>query len=580
MPSFVAGPALPLPLAGAAAAAAAPLHGGAGAGAAGGDGDRLRAQQLRFRLAPRRRRPFAPLASLTSSAAAAAQNGLQLLPVTTNRGGKRQQFAWDGSRIKPVSTELLGDGYTPAARLLEHLSELQRGVAASFLPRPEDVTEDYWPWFKWRLGQRFCSAVVMNFATQSLLTAVGVGAQKALAASAAINWMLKDGISRLVRMSVATQWGDVFDSDLKRFRFGSSLVFSALLSCEFVAPFFPGSFLLLASISNVGRAVGLTTFVSTQPAFQQALCASGKMADLASKTQAQHMVMDTLALAVCSGANYLLRHQEARRRLLPLLAFPIFTLGDLVCIYYELKAVQLRTLNRERTDTLAQAWVESGQIPSFKSVAEEERLLLPARVAGNLLPMRLLPLEAVARRPAELEALLARHKRDRYLLAMQAPERLGPGAALFDRLWARYETVPHVAISLAEGATPQDVATAALHAAYLRRCVVERLEELRGQSGQSGSGDGRSGGSNGQSGGGGGGGGGGDPARQRELERQRRAAAEVGSLAPQELERCVEEAGRRARRHAKRFFGDVVSAGWQTQRLLLSPTERAGYALQ
>jgi hypothetical protein len=33
----------------------------------------------------------------------------------------------------------------------------------------------------------------MNFATQSLLTAVGVGAQKALAASAAINWMLKDG---------------------------------------------------------------------------------------------------------------------------------------------------------------------------------------------------------------------------------------------------------------------------------------------------------------------------------------------------------------------------------------------------
>jgi hypothetical protein len=31
--------------------------------------------------------------------------------------------------------------------------------------------------------------------------------------------------------------------------------------------------------------VGLTTFVSTQPAFQQALCASGKMADLASKTQ-------------------------------------------------------------------------------------------------------------------------------------------------------------------------------------------------------------------------------------------------------------------------------------------------------
>jgi hypothetical protein len=65
------------------------------------------------------------------------------------------------------------------------------------------------------LLQRFFSAVLQNFATQSLLMAVGVGARKALAASAAINWMLKDGMNRLVRMGVATQFGDSFDSDLK-----------------------------------------------------------------------------------------------------------------------------------------------------------------------------------------------------------------------------------------------------------------------------------------------------------------------------------------------------------------------------
>lgn len=172
----------------------------------------------------------------------------------------------------------------PPARAVEYLSASRRALAASFLPRREDVTGDYWAWLPWRLGQargcprrrpgliaatrpgagphnpprpphapqpwspdsaacltaqpptylppnrrplsapsplppqRFCSAVVLNFATQSLLTAVGVGAQKALAASAAINWMLKDGISRVVRMSVATQWGDAFDADLKRFR--------------------------------------------------------------------------------------------------------------------------------------------------------------------------------------------------------------------------------------------------------------------------------------------------------------------------------------------------------------------------
>jgi hypothetical protein len=68
--------------------------------------------------------------------------------------------------------------------------------------------------------QRFFSATLQNFATQSLLMAVGVGARKALAASAAINWMLKDGMNRLVRMGVATQFGDSFDSDLKVGGFG------------------------------------------------------------------------------------------------------------------------------------------------------------------------------------------------------------------------------------------------------------------------------------------------------------------------------------------------------------------------
>ena len=108
--------------------------------------------------------------------------------------------------------------------------------------------------------------------------------------------------------------------------------------------------------------VGLTTFVSTQPAFQQALCASGNMADLASKTQAQHMVMDTLALAVSASANYVLRHREAQRMALPLIAFPLCGLADLFCIYHELKSVQLRSLNRERAEMVAEHWLHTGQV--------------------------------------------------------------------------------------------------------------------------------------------------------------------------------------------------------------------------
>jgi hypothetical protein len=74
------------------------------------------------------------------------------------------------------------------------------------------------------------------------------------------------------------------------------------------------------------------------------------------------MVMDTLALAVSASANYFLRHKEAQRMMLPLVAFPICGLLDLFCIYYELKAVQLRSLNRERAEMVAQHWLEHGKV--------------------------------------------------------------------------------------------------------------------------------------------------------------------------------------------------------------------------
>ena len=48
--------------------------------------------------------------------------------------------------------------------------------------------------------------------------------------------------------------------------------------------------------------------------------------------------------------------------MLPLVAFPICGLLDLFCIYHELKAVQLRSLNRERAEMVAQHWLEQGKV--------------------------------------------------------------------------------------------------------------------------------------------------------------------------------------------------------------------------
>lgn len=48
-----------------------------------------------------------------------------------------------------------------------------------------------------------------------MLQAVGVGAVRSLPAAATLNWVLKDGLGKLGKISVAAVFGRGFDSDLK-----------------------------------------------------------------------------------------------------------------------------------------------------------------------------------------------------------------------------------------------------------------------------------------------------------------------------------------------------------------------------
>lgn len=80
------------------------------------------------------------------------------------------------------------------------------------------------------------------------------------------------------------------------------------------------------------------------------------------------MVMDTLGLALCVGLTYSVRHQPKLRLLLPLLTFPFLVSTDLLCIYQELKATHLNTLNRERAEIVAERWLLDGKTFTAKEV--------------------------------------------------------------------------------------------------------------------------------------------------------------------------------------------------------------------
>jgi len=363
-----------------------------------------------------------------------------ILPVGLQRGPHPRRYLWDGHRLVAVELSDLesvssaasaldaqkkssnnanssgggGGGGKRSKRVFVPLPRLDHAIArwlhsarAAFFPHPNEVTPDYWQWCKWRATHRIFSSMASVFGTQSLLLAVGVGAKRTLPAAAAINWVLKDGLGRVGRLSVATKFGESFDSDLKRFRFSSSLLYATSLSLDFLTPLFPQYFLPMASLANVGKSVGLTTYISTQPAFHRSFAMSENLADISAKSQAQQMAVDTLGLAVAVTLSALCaRHSEYARRVLPLVAFPFLVGGDLMAISNELRSIHLRTLNKERAEILAEEFVATGHVATPESVSAKERLILPPACSLGVLPLHFGGLETVLTTGEEVENFL------------------------------------------------------------------------------------------------------------------------------------------------------------------------------
>jgi hypothetical protein len=183
-------------------------------------------------------------------------DGLQAVPAAVMEGNHPKQYAWDGRRLRALEPEDWAQGAETVRTLRGRLRRVVHDLRTAFFPNPEEVSPDYWDYAKYRAWHRLFSSMSTIFATQSLLQAVGVGAKRSLPAAATINWVLKDGLGRLGRLTVATRFGESFDSDLKRFRYTTSVIYAVSLSLEFLTPLAPQHFLLMASLANVGKSIG------------------------------------------------------------------------------------------------------------------------------------------------------------------------------------------------------------------------------------------------------------------------------------------------------------------------------------
>jgi len=378
-------------------------------------------------------------------------------------------------------------------------SAFVRLLKSSFIP--EGVTPSYYSFMKWRILQRFVNANVHVFGTQSLLLGLGIKNRNSLGLSAALNWVLKDALGKIVRMVWASRMGRKFDSDAKRWRFRSSLLFAAGNGLEVSTYVFPELFLLCATLANCFKQMSMLTSSATRNALYNSFRDQRRqnIGDITAKGEAQIAVVDLLGIAsgVCLSRAVGVSVQSVLSVWIGLQIIEIF------CMYHEISSVEFSMLNFERMWSIADTFVESASeqggpspkspnvtadalglgVPTPRDVASDERIFLPPRhLARRAIAFGSLGRAKLA--PDELEDLIEVFRREKFILVVGEDVknrrerrrwwRRGGKVSAEDELErARFDARVNCHIVLHADANNADIVKSTLALAILRKKLAE-----------------------------------------------------------------------------------------------------------
>lgn len=101
--------------------------------------------------------------------------------------------------------------------------------------------------------------------------------------AASLNWVIKDGIGQLGGVVFASVVSNRFDADPKRWRFLAAVSMHSASFVELLTPLFPGYFLPLASIANVGKNISYLAASASRAAIHKSFAERENLADVTAK---------------------------------------------------------------------------------------------------------------------------------------------------------------------------------------------------------------------------------------------------------------------------------------------------------
>ncbi|KAF3651368.1 protein root UVB sensitive 4-like [Capsicum chacoense] len=386
------------------------------------------------------------------------------LPVSVRNSNSHFRYIWDGKDLKLVSVD--GNALSISdldSNFEDTLQKLVRicisAIRNFFLPR--EVSRNYLEYVKWKFVHRVSSSALQVLATQAMLRAIGIGHSRSLPLAAALNWVLKDGLGRLCRCIYTASLASSFDTNLKRVRFCTSVLFSLSIGVELLTPVFPQYFLMLASIANIAKQISLACYLATSTAVHRSFAIADNLGEVSAKGQIQTVCFDNLGLTLAATLNILSVNSPRLQAGLPFVMYPIFAVLDLFGIYQGLQHVHLQTLTKDRLDIIISTWIQQGFVPSPEEVSKKEGIGLfwsRGREPWSIRIGCLNPRCCTAK--LSVMTMQSLNSEDFYFLS---PE------SLTGELKRNQEY--GVLLSLREGAGTIDVIRGILHASYVRKGI-------------------------------------------------------------------------------------------------------------
>ncbi|XP_023006924.1 protein root UVB sensitive 4 [Cucurbita maxima] len=382
-------------------------------------------------------------------------------PVVLLRSGRVSQYVWDGFSLQLVGVD--GGASSVSFDFVDGFRTMYRacGLAVKGFFIPKNVSEHYVLYVKWKFLHRVFSSALQVIATQAMFRAIGVGRTRSLASAAALNWVLKDGLGRLSRCIYTATIASSFDTNLKRVRFSTAILFSLSIGVELLTPAFPQYFLLLASIANIVKQISLGCYLSTASAVHRSFAVTDNLGEVSAKAQIQSVCFDNLGLILAVLLNFLSKNDQRLQAALPFVVYPIFAAMDLFGTYQGLKHVHLQTLTKDRLEIILCTWIEQGYVPTPAEVSEMEGIDLLCRKGKVSWPIRIGCLNLESQIP-KLSMLAMRSvcNKDYYFICM-------------DVFCRGLTTNTHgILLCLREGARAADISMGLLQACFIRKVIV------------------------------------------------------------------------------------------------------------